>query len=895
VAAGDVELENRWAAWLLGRNRRGMRGVLWIVISLYPLFGVLDYLIAPRQWLWLLYGTRASVTLVTLAMFRVSGGSSFERHANAWSAAYMVLISFGISLMTVFMGGLASPYYAGLSLTIVATGLLFVWPPRVVILTHATIVASFLIPNLVIQSGANLLTAISNQFFLISTAIIAGTGQILAYRSQREQIENQLIIEQTKKNLQSAHDQLKQLDKFKSEFFANITHELKTPLTMMLAPLELLIDNQLGRVSEAQRSTFQSMQRSGMKLLRLIGDLLDLSKLEESRLRLRIEEHDLVAYLRGLVAQVEPLAQRKSITLSFESDVEQALVWCDIERIERVFINLLSNATKFTPAAGSVGVHLRDEGASLRVEVQDTGAGFPSELSREIFLRFFQADMAGTRKFGGAGIGLSLAKELVELHGGSIWASSQAGSGATFSVRLIKDREHFSSDVLDRRGPHVDRADGQRASDRGLAEWQVHALDRFRLIDIDEATEQRVIERDADEDRRRYSVLVVEDTPDVARMVRLALHHEFRVLAAANGRRGLELALKHQPTVIVTDLMMPEMDGLELTRRLRADPSTKHVPIVMLTARGDVQDRITGLEGGVNAYLAKPFSTRELVSTVRSLLSSQEATADILLTQKMDSLETIAGGLAHEILNPLNYVKNAVETIQRDAAVLLEHVGNQATDPGAIDLPTARMQRMFDVAQSGVRRIGATVDLMVRYSREGYSRMTQPYDAFAAVRDVVDVVVPTVGHTVNVTLELQGNGFIECVPEEFNQVLTNLIQNAAEAVPADGSGRLQIRGWNEGRTLVLAIEDNGPGIAPERQARVFEAFYTTKDVGRGMGLGLTITRRVITALGGTITLRSQPGVGSEFTIRVPWGVRREEAARETTAKARRAGDEVSSA
>ncbi len=883
ASANDALLEDRWSAWLLERNRRGMQSLLWIVVSLYPLFGILDYLVAPRKWLWLLFGTRAVVTGVTLVMFRVVPGKSFDRHPNAISASYMILASFGISLMTVFMGGLASPYYAGLTLAIVATGLLFVWPTKVVVSTHAIIVVSFLAPNLFFNAHVDLLTAISNQFFLVSTAIIAGTGQILAYRTQRDQIVNQLIIEQTKKNLETANSQLQELDKFKSEFFANITHELKTPLTMLLAPLELLIDGELGHVSEAQRSTFQAMQRSGVKLLRLIGDLLDLSKLEESKLRLRVEEHDMVTYMRNLVAQVEPLAQRKSITMTVNADVESSSVYCDIDRIERVFINLLSNATKFTPSGGKVSVRVLGEENAVRVEVEDSGMGFPSEMSEQIFQRFFQADMAGTRKFGGTGIGLALAKELVELHGGKIWAKSEANHGATFFVRLVKGRDHISADVLDRRGPRVERYDGQRASDRGLAEWQVNALERFRLIDIDEATEQRLVARDLDEERRHYTVLVVEDTPDVTRMIRLALHHDFRVLAATDGKRGLELAIKHSPTVIITDLMMPEFDGLELTRRLRADPKTKHIPIVMLTARGDVQDRVAGIETGVNAYLAKPFSTKELVSTVRSLLTTQQITADLLLSQKMDSLETIAAGLAHEILNPLNYLKNALETVKRDSARLLAAMrlpdGPQlpASDVEALE---KRSKRMFDVAETGVRRIISTVDLMIRYSRDGYTRANQAYDVFAAIRDVVDVVQPTAPPGVKITLDLVGNGWIECVPEEFNQVLTNLIQNAVEALPGDGNGAVSVRARNEGGELVVSVKDNGAGIAPENQSKVFNAFYTTKDVGRGTGLGLTIAHRVVTALGGSITVRSQVGVGSEFVIRVPWTLRFTEATAE---------------
>jgi signal transduction histidine kinase len=877
VSAQNVELEARWAEWLRHRNRRGTTTALWIALLLYPLFGVLDYLIAPEEWLGLLYSTRIAVTVVTVILFQVVRTRWFELHPNAISASYMVLLSLGISLMTVFMGGLASPYYAGLTLTIVATSLLFVWPTQVVVPTHATIVLSFLAPNLLLNPDVDWLTAVSNQFFLVSTALIAGTGQILGYGSQREQISNQLILEQTSHRLENAHEQLKELDRFKSEFFANITHELKTPLTMVLSPLELLLDGQQGSVSPAQRSTFQSMQRSGMKLFRLIGDLLDLSKLEESRLRLRIEEHDWVDYLRGLVAQIEPLAQRKSIELHFESNVEHAHVWCDSERVERVFINLLSNATKFTDAGGTVFVRLFDEGESVRVDVTDTGVGFPTEMAEQVFMRFFQADMAGTRRFGGAGIGLALAKELVELHDGGIWARSSEGDGATFSVRFLKARGHFRPEVLDRRGRRVERLDGQRVADRSLADWQMESPERFRLLDIDEATEQRLLERDADEDRRNYSVLVVDDTPDVTRMIRLALHHEFRVLAAPDGQRGYDLAVEHQPTVIVTDWMMPEMDGLTMTRKLRDDPRTKEIPIVMLTARSDIDDRVQGLDVGVNAFLEKPFSGKELASTVRGLLRSREATADVMLTQKMDSLETIAGGLAHEIRNPLNYIKNALAAVATDSEALVEATrrGAEGVDASDVDKRRARMNKMFDVAQAGVKRIAATVDLMVRYSREGYSRDLHTYDVFAATRDVVDVVVPAVGSVAEISIELEGVGLVDCVAEEFNQVVTNLVQNALEAAPRDATGLLRVKGWVADNTVHLSVRDNGPGISPEDQVRIFNPFFTTKEVGRGMGLGLTITHRVVKSLGGTLTVDSKLGAGTTFLLRVPRSARAE--------------------
>jgi signal transduction histidine kinase len=867
-----AEFETAWAAWQLQRNRSGMRTLLFIVGGLYPLFGILDYLTAPKEWLWLLYSTRAVITAITFAMFRVVRSPLFERRSNAVSAAYIVLISLGISMMTVFMGGLSSPYYAGLSLVIVATGLLFVWPMKVVIPTHATIIVSFLLPNLILGRGADLLTSVSNLFFLVSTAIIAGAGQVLVYASQGEQIKGQQILEGTRKHLELANSELKKLDKFKSEFFANITHELKTPLTMVLTSLELLLDGELGHISEAQRSTFNSMQRSGAKLLRLIGDLLDLSRLEESHVRLRIAEHDLVSYLQDLVNETQVLVQRKGLRLRFECELPSALVWCDLERIERVFVNLLSNATKFTENEGSVTIQLQDEGAALLVLVKDTGVGFPSELSERIFSRFFQTDMGKTRRYGGTGIGLALAKDLVELHGGSIWAESEPGKGSVFSVRLIKDREHFDPNVLDRRASTAVQGDGKRSVDRGVGDWRSGADAKFRFLEIDEVTEQRIVERDPDEARRSYTVLVVEDTPDVIRMIRLSLHHDFRILAATDGQQGLELARRHRPNVIVTDLMMPIMDGLELTRQLREDPQLNHIPIVMLTARNEVESRVTGLQTGVDAYLGKPFSSKELVSTVRSLVKNQERTADLVLTQKLDSIEAIAGGLAHEIGNPLNYVKNALALVQRDTQELVTAVRGGASQhelQAKLESITQRSDKLFDVAEGGVRRIAATVELMTRYSRNGFSRVLQPYDIYAATREVLGVLQPSLGKSVAVTTKLEGNALVECVPEELNQVLTNLIQNAIEAAPADGSGRVDIIGASEGQLLSLSVRDNGHGISPDNLNKVFNAFFTTKDTGAGMGLGLTIAQRVARALGGSISVQSELGSGTLFTLRLP--------------------------
>jgi signal transduction histidine kinase len=854
------DFEQHWARWVLERNRRRIRTGLWITIALYPCFGVLDYLIAPRSALVFLWCLRIAVLVTAVAMFPVLRSRFLERHPDLVSSAYTLIVAGGISAMTLFMGGLASQYYAGLSLVIIGTGLLFVWDSRTVLITHSLIVASFVLPNLLFGESGPVLEAVSNLAFLVGTAVVGGTGQIVLYRSQRDQVRSQVALELTKASLEKAHEQLKALDSFKSQLFANITHEFKTPLAMVLAPLELILQGEMGELTAAHQATFQSMFRSGLKLLKMIGDLLDLSKLEESKLRLKIAEHDLSEYLQGLVAQVKPLTDRKGIELTLTMNVESCVVWCDIERLERVFLNLLSNATKFTPPGGHVHVRIQDQGATVMVVVQDDGPGFPPDKATQIFERFYQVDMGGTRRYGGAGIGLALAKEIVELHGGRIWAESIGGG--RFHVELAKDREHFRADVLERRGPARDMVSGSRADDRGLMDFtvQMAARDEYRLLDIAEATERRVSHRDADEHLRAHVALVVDDTPDIIRLVHTSLRTHFKVISADDGLKGLEMALRERPSLVVTDLMMPGIDGLELTRRLREDETTRHIPVLMLTARGDLDDRVKGLETGVSAYIAKPFSPRELLTTARALVQQQSTTADIVLTQRMDSLEIVAGGLAHEINNPLNYLKNALARVRIDAQALVD---GKVED---LEKTAARMRELFDIAESGIKRIAGTVELMSSYSRAGYSRQMRPHDVFGAVRDVVALVLPATGRAVRVELDLVGDGVVECVPEELNQVVSNLVQNAIEASP-DVNGLVRVRGMIEGDAVVVMVKDNGPGVRSEDIARIFTPFFTTKGPGRGMGLGLTICWRVMQSLGGTLEVL--PGPGAEFIIRLP--------------------------
>ncbi len=870
MAEAPSQADPRWQRWLVERNRRGTRALLWIVLGLYPAFGILDVLISPPAALPWLLSTRVLVTGVTLVMFPLTRGRVFERYPNCIASAYMLLCASGISLMTVFLGGLASPYYAGLTLAIVAAGLLFVWPARAVAATHGLIVAGFVLMNLVVGAVGPAFQAFSNLAFLSATALIASLGQVLAFRFQREQHEQRIHLEDTTAKLERANADLQELDQFKSRFFANMTHELRTPLAMVVTPLELLMQGEMGELTEAQRSSFQTMYRSALKLLKLINDLLDLSRLEESRLRLNLAEHDLVGHLRSLTEQVQVLAQRKSISMAFHSDAPRAPVRGDLDRLERVFVNLLSNAIKFSPPGGRVGVSVRQRPGTVEVVVEDEGMGFPPDSAQRIFERFFQVDMAGTRKYGGAGIGLALAREIVQLHGGTIEATSDGQRGARFSVVLPAGSGQLAPEA-----PAGGLPAPEPEEQAGL-DWAVRlaAQPDFRLLDIEEAAERRVVERDGDEGSRPYTAVVVEDNSHVVQFIHMTLRRQFKVLTAPDGLKGLEMALRERPNLVVTDLMMPGIDGLELTRRLRADERTRHVPVIMLSARGELDDRVRGLETGVSAYLAKPFSPRELLSCARRLVQDKEKAAEQVLTQRMDSLEIVAAGLAHEMNNPLNYVKNALTRVRQDSQRALTMAAEAGVRPLApaereqVERLAGRISELLTVADSGIKRIAGTVELMGRYGRAGYRRELGLHDAWEAVRTAVDVVLPATGRPVTVELDLAGDGALECVAEEFNQVVTNLLQNAVEAV-ADGTGLVRVKGRVEGEVLALSVKDNGAGIPPEVMTRLFTPFFTTKGPDRGTGLGLTISRRVVESLGGTLKAWSAPGQGAEFAVRVP--------------------------
>lgn len=436
------------------------------------------------------------------------------------------------------------------------------------------------------------------------------TLQVRQHEAQLEAQNAQLAVQAEK---------LTELDRAKSRLFANVSHEFRTPLTLIMGPLRAVLDGRHGALNPSLREQGELMLRNSQRLLRLINQILDLAKLQAGEVAIDRQPNDLVAFVREVTLAFAPLAERRGIVLVFRTALPELVIPFDAGQLEKVLLNLLSNALKFTDVDGRVEVSVNADPAAAEIAVTDTGVGIRADQLPRIFERFYQGDASSTRPHEGTGIGLALARELVELHGGRIHAESSPGVGSAFRVHLPRDAavEHASAHAPTspaRQLPLVEAEERDSGEPAGAA--------------------------DLDEDRT--TVLVVDDNRDVRAYVRSILAPSFRVIEAADGISALELARSALPDLIVADVMMPRMDGLELGRALKGDPMTDTIPVVLLTARAAPKDQIAGLETGADAYIVKPFDPGVLEASVANLLAQRRRLRERFRTGEAVPPETVA-------------------------------------------------------------------------------------------------------------------------------------------------------------------------------------------------------------------------------------------------------------
>ncbi|WP_316785244.1 two-component regulator propeller domain-containing protein [Pedobacter frigiditerrae] len=478
---------------------------------------------------------------------------------------------------------------------------------------------------------------------------------ILRFTRRQQRLESELYFEHLNNERQQ------ELYQMKLDFFTRISHEIRTPLTLIFAPLEKLI--KLTKENNMVNYQLYGIKRNTDRLLRLISELLDFRKIETGNAKLQVSENDLVAFCRSIYNSYEGLAEIKNIAYSFSCKEEQIYTWFDISQMEKVFYNILSNAFKYTPDGGKISFSIDKETEGVKVVIADTGIGIPLEVQDKIFTNFYQVN-SGSATIEGWGIGLALVKNIVDLHSGEITVSSTPSSSVVngntaLSVTLLLGKAHFKPDEL-------------------LAEEMVIQAEAS-IPEIMVWNENSPLDKIIEE--KKYTIQVVEDNDELRGFIVQSLQSTYHVLESLNGLEGWKKAIEHIPDLIVSDVTMPELNGLEFCSRLKAEESTNHIPVIMLTAMASHLHQVDGLEAGADIYITKPFSIQVLELSIRNLLQGRESLKEKYIKQIMLSprkLESVSPD--EKFLNKLMLlIEENMEDSEFNVSSLVENIGMSQT------------------------------------------------------------------------------------------------------------------------------------------------------------------------------------------------------------------------
>jgi signal transduction histidine kinase len=525
------------------------------------------------------------------------------------------------------------------------------------------------------------------------------------------------------------------------------------------------------------------------------------------------------------------------------------------------------------------------------VRVSDTGVGIPQEHVPHIFDRFHQVDGSSSRKYEGTGLGLCLVKEFLELHHGSVEVTSELGKGTTFTVQLLKGKDHFEEEEIEEETQFqtsdglVERRWGERRKGerREMREEDRETVDllQIQLSDLVQGTgySEEAGSGDGERGEKDKSVLVVEDNRDLASNIARSLAHFYNVFVAYNGQQALDRVQHKMPDVIISDVMMPEMDGYELCEKIKSDERTQHIPIVLLTAKATVGDKIEGLKHGADQYLAKPFNPNELHAVIDSLLTKrelqaqlnksnlelkealhklEEAQVQLVQAAQLESAGQLAAGVAHGIKNNIYCLRAGLDGISKRLTLLSEGKLNiEDTYKGLMKA----LETNSKAAEHSLFIVNSLLDFS-RKDKEG----TAFSDINKGIEDTLTMVLPMINDKITVHKEYGEINKVECRIEEINQVIMNMIINAHQAMEQKGSVWIKTA-QNEDK-VTITVADDGPGIPQEHLAKIFTPFFSTKE-GHNFGLGLSICYNTIKDHHGTVDIKSTEGLGTEFTITLP--------------------------
>lgn len=478
-----------------------------------------------------------------------------------------------------------------------------------------------------------------------------------------------LNVELGEKNeeLKRLNEEVLELTHSRLVFFTNISHELRTPLTLIADPVEMLLED--SGIKGKSRELLKMVQRNALALQQLVSNILDFRKIQNGKMELKLYRFDIVKTLTMWVGDFQLTAERKQIRLHLDVDDLKGSheMIADQEKISRIVFNLLSNALKYTPAGGEIFVSLKDEGANLRLDVKDTGKGISQDEADKIFERFFQAKGAAS----GTGIGLALVKSFVELHHGEARVESELGKGSDFIVVIPREQEgdsqviHNDADIVDN-SANASASEGKNVVDESVLQY------------IDDGDRSRgKVQQLVSENTNRPTVLVIDDNTDIRQYERTLLQDEYVVLEAADGKEGLAVALKEVPDLVICDVMMPVMDGLELTEQLKTNTATSHIPVIMLTAKNLEEHRAEGYEHGADSYITKPFHSKVLLARIENLLRQRQLLKNLYQGSKEAEKEISEAHLEDRDKQFLKQLQAIIQKNLSDSEFGVEDMGQQ--------------------------------------------------------------------------------------------------------------------------------------------------------------------------------------------------------------------------